>query len=109
MDAKDFILIYCTTPNKKVSKNLAKHLLSLKLIACANVLPEINSFYEWKENFKEEQESLLICKTQKSLYQLVEKEIKKEHPYECPCITALSFTKANPDFLKWIHNQNSKA
>ncbi len=106
MDAKDFILIYCTAPDKKVSKKLAKHLLSLNLIACVNIFSEIDSFYNWKGELKEEQESLLICKTQKSLYPLVEKEIIKEHPYECPCIVAVELTEANPNFLKWILNQS---
>lgn len=103
--AGDFLLIYCTVPDEKTGEHLSRHLLSKKLIACANLFPPGKSFYEWKGEFQNSSEQVLICKTKKSLYPKLEEEIKKEHPYECPCIIALSISKAHAPFLKWIDEQ----
>jgi len=107
MPAKKAMLIYCTTPDQLTAQKIAKHLLSLKLIACANVFPTINSYYEWNHELKEEHESLFISKTRASLYASVEIEIKKIHPYECPCIVGIELKNIHSDFLKWIFQQTS--
>ena len=107
LDPKNFLLIYCTVPDEQIGEKISRHLLSKKLIACANLFPQGQSFYEWKGEFQNSSEVVLICKTKSSLYELVEKEIKKKHPYECPCITALSLSKAYGPFLKWIDEQCS--
>lgn len=103
--AKDFLLVYCTVPDEKTGKSLSHHLLSKKLIACANLLPEGRSFYEWKGKLESETERVLICKTKKSCYRRVEEEITKKHPYECPCIVALPLSEGHPSFLKWMDEQ----
>lgn len=107
MKAEDFLLVYCMVPDEKTGENLSRHLLSLKLVACANLLPQGKSFYEWKGEFQKSSELALICKTKKSLYTKMSKELIKEHPYECPGLCAISFSHAHPEFLKWIDEQCS--
>ena len=104
----DFCFIYTTLPDTKAAENLARHLLSLKLIACANLLPEMKSFYEWKGKLNQDSECLLLLKTCKSLYKKVEKEIQSKHPYECPCILQLPVTSGSEAFLKWIQDSVSQ-
>ena len=103
MKAEDFLLVYCMVPDKKSAKKIAHHLLSLDLIACANVFPKGQSFYKWKGNLQNSEELALILKTKKSLYKKMSKELIQKHPYECPGLCALSFKQAHPPFLKWIH------
>lgn len=105
LKTKDFILIYCTVPDQKSGQILSQHLLSKNLIACANLFPEGTSFYKWKGKLEKQKENILIFKTKKSYYSQLEKEIKKIHPYKCPCILSLTLTKAHTPFLKWIEKQ----
>ena len=107
LKAKDFLFVYCMMPDEKSGEALARHLLSLKLIACANLLPKGTSFYEWKGEFQKNSEWALICKTKKSLYKKMSEELIKKHPYECPGLCAFPFHYAHPDFLKWIYKQCS--
>ena len=102
--AMDFCLIYTTLPDIKTAENLARHLLSLKLIACANLLPEMKSFYEWKGELAQDSECLLLLKTRQSLYKKLEKAIQEKHPYECPCILQLSVHSGHEPFLKWVQD-----
>ncbi len=107
LKAKDFLLVYCMVPDEKTGEELSRHLLSLKLIACANLFPPGKSFYEWEGKLQNSSERALICKTKKSLYKKMSEELIKRHPYECPGLCALPFSQAHPPFLKWIDGQCS--
>ena len=105
MKPADCLFVYCTAPDLKTAEDLAQRILSLKLAACANIFPEIKSLYWWKGNLQKEREIALIFKTRKSLYGRLEGEIKKIHPYECPCVAAFPFSELNAPFLKWLFDQ----
>ena len=105
LEAKDFLFVYCMVPDEKTGESIARHLLSLKLIACANLYPQGKSFYEWKGEFKNSSELGLICKTKKSLYKEVSEELIKKHPYDCPGLCAIPLSEAHLPFLKWIDEQ----
>jgi len=103
--AEDFLLVYCMIPDEEAGERLSRHLLSLKLIACANLFPQGKSFYEWEGKFQNSSEQALICKTKKSLYKKMSEELIKHHPYECPGLCAFPFSQAHQPFLKWIDEQ----
>ena len=105
----DFCLIYTTLPDIQAAEKLAHSLIASKLVACANLFPEIKSFYEWKGKLSQDTECALLLKTRKSLYQKAEEAIKSEHPYECPCILQIPVSAGNESFLKWIASVTDKA
>ena len=72
------MLVYCMVPDEKTGESLSRHLLSLKLIACANLFPQGKSFYEWKGEFQNSSEMALICKTKTSLYKKMSEELIKK-------------------------------
>ena len=102
---KENLLIYCAVPDESAGAKISKRLLSLKLIACANLFPQARSFYEWEGKFQDTKESVLILKTTKKLYPKLEKELIKIHPYECPGLCAFLLEEAHKPFLLWIKNQ----
>ena len=107
MRPEDCWLVYCTAPDQKSAEKLARHALSLKLAACANIFPEIKSLYWWKGGIQSEGESALILKTRKTLCGRLEKELKKIHPFECPCVIALPLSGGHAPFLRWIFEQTA--
>jgi len=102
MKAGDFLLIYCPVPSLKVGKGIAQHLLSLKLVACVNLLPQGISLYEWKGQLQKSKELIMILKTKRKLRKQVFEEIIKKHPYDCPSLCALKLDYAPLSFLKWM-------
>src|SRR5438067_226012 len=46
--AKSFSIVLVTTPNLKTARGLAKTALSKRLIACANLIPKLESYYWWQ-------------------------------------------------------------
>lgn len=96
----NFILIYITNPTKKEAKEIAKHLLKKKLIACANIFP-VDSLYWWKGKIAQETEFVLIAKTSKANFEKVKKEVERLHSYTIPCIIKIPVS-SNKKYFNWL-------
>lgn len=98
------IFIYVTCKDIEQAQEISKTLLEKKLIACANSFP-INSMYWWEGSINKSHEFVLILKTIQEKFQEIEKEIKKIHSYECPCIISLEVKECNKEYLEWIKKE----
>ena len=103
----NFISVYVTAPSIQVATDISKTLIHEQLVACANILPPMKSFYQWKGNLQEEEELAIIFKTRTSCYSQLELKIREIHPYECPCIIALPVIAGDFQFLKWVKEQTT--
>jgi len=97
------IVIYVTCKSKSEAEAIAKKLLEEKLIACANIVPEIQSMYWWEGKVNTDQEVLMIIKTRKTLFSKIVKTVKSLHSYTVPEIISLPISAGNADYLKWIN------
>jgi len=97
------IVIMITAPSKEVGEQIASTLLEKRLVACINILPAVQSFYEWKGEVHVDEEVLLIIKSRAELFadQIVG-TIKAIHPYEVPEIIALPIVMGSEDYMQWI-------
>jgi len=100
---------YCTivtnTSNIDEAKKIAHNLVENKLAACVNIIPEIISVYNWKNEICEDKECQLIIKTEKVLFQSVQDTILKLHSYELPEIIMLPIEKGYDKYLDWISKE----
>ena len=104
-----YSLIYVTASNKEEAERIATLLLEKKLIACANIFPQMESIYSWKGQICEEKESVLILKTCKELVTPLKETVLALHEYDCPCFVALSIEDGHEAFLQWIKAQTVRA
>jgi periplasmic divalent cation tolerance protein len=95
-----FTLFYVTFANIEDAQNVCTALLERKFIACANYFP-MRSQYFWKGKLEDTNEIVAIIKTSKEKSKFIEKEIKKIHPYELPCIMKFE-ANANKEYENWI-------
>ena len=102
-----YIQVYTTLPSKKIALDLARLLTKDRLIACAQIGPEVLSIYSWEGTTEETYEVPLVCKTIKSRYEQLEKKILAEHPYETPEILVTEYIGGSSGYLKWVANQTS--
>ena len=102
MTHNNYCLVYITVGNELEAIKLAKLALQKKLVACANLYPEVKSIFEWKKELKIEKESILIFKTTEEKFKKLEDLILKNHTYETPCILKLPITEGHKNFLDWI-------
>lgn len=95
-------LILCTCPDQKSAETIAKHLVSLQLAACVNILPGLTSVYQWQGEIETAQEHLLFIKSQQQQFAAIEKAIKTIHPYQLPEIIAVAIEQGSAEYLNWI-------
>ncbi len=100
-----FILVYITAKDLEEARNIADTLVKEKLVACANVIPKIESVFWWKGKIEKQDEVAIIAKTREDLSERLIKRVKELHSYEIPCIVTLPISGGNEDFLKWIEEE----
>ena len=104
--ATKFAIVLVTAPDLKTARALAKSALTARLIACANLVPKIESHYRLQGKIESGAEVLLILKTQKSKLAALEKLVLTKHPYDTPEFLILPVSAGNKEFLDWLA-QNS--
>lgn len=76
--------------------------LKAKLIACANLAPEIESHYWWRGKIESSAEVLLVLKTTKSKLAKLESLVLAEHPYDTPEFLVLPLNSGSERYLAWF-------
>jgi periplasmic divalent cation tolerance protein len=102
--AKSYSIILVTTPDLKTARILAKAALTKRLIACANLIPKLESHYRWKGKIEKSSEVLMLLKTTSSKLSALEKLILAKHPYDTAEFIVLPVTRGSQRYLDWITN-----
>lgn len=104
MNASRFRIVLVTAPDLKTARRLARAALQARLVACANLVPIIESHYLWQGKIERGQEVLMILKTTAARLARLEKLIISEHPYETPEFLALPLQSGNRRYLDWLQH-----
>ncbi|WP_105199386.1 MULTISPECIES: divalent-cation tolerance protein CutA [unclassified Pseudoalteromonas] len=95
-------LIFTTCANKQEARAMAEQLVQLKLAACVNILPEVESIYMWQDEVTSATETKLLIKTKSEKMNQVIQTIKKLHSYEVPEIQVIDVTTGNLAYFNWM-------
>ena len=95
-------LAFVTAPNLKTGRLLAAAALKSRLVACANLIPRIESHYWWQGKLESSAEVLIIFKTTKAKLKALERLLLEEHPYDTPEFIVLPITAGNRRYLDWV-------
>ena len=99
--------LYITAGSRDEAQAIARSLVEERLVACANIIGDMDSVYWWDGAVKSETEVAFIVKTRASLVDDVVARITKLHSYDCPCVVALAIDGGNPDYLAWIEAETA--
>lgn len=96
------VLLYVTTASPQEAEAIGDALLEERLIACANLLPEMRSIYRWEGKVERASECVLILKTDSSKVPLIEARMKTLHSYQVPCLIEIPVDRLNGPYLEWL-------
>ena len=97
-----YAMVLVTAPDVKTGRKLARAALEARLIACANLIPRIESHYWWQGKIETGAEVLLILKTTAARLTALEKLILATHPYDTPEFVVLPITRGTRRYLDWV-------
>ena len=95
-------MVLVTAPDRKTARALAQAALKARLIACANLLPGIESHFRWKGKVETATEVLLVLKTTRARLAALEKLILAKHPYDTPEFLVLPLDRGSKRYLDWV-------
>ncbi len=103
-----YVQLYITTKDAAQARQLARHLLTKKLAACANIFPRTETLYLDDGELQETQEAVLILKTTKDNVAAATAEIKAQHTYDVPCVLSFAVDAGEEHYLQWIAKETHK-
>ena len=99
--ATGFLMVLVTAPDAKTARLIARRALGARLIACANLIPQIESHYRWQGKVEKSSEVLMVLKTDRRRLAALEKLVVKNHPYDTPEFVVMPVNGGNRRYLQW--------
>jgi periplasmic divalent cation tolerance protein len=100
--AGNLVVVLVTAPDVGTARKLAQAALKARLIACANLIPRIESHYRWQGKLVIGSEVLMVLKTTAPRLSVLEKLIVAKHPYDTPEFIVLPMSGGNKRYLDWL-------
>jgi len=97
-----YVVVLVTAPNVKTGRALARAALTARLVACANLIPSIESHYWWQGKIDRCPEVLLLMKTTAAHLSVLEQLIRARHPYDTPEFVVLPICRGSKRYLAWV-------
>ena len=97
----NFRIVLVTAPDLKTARRLAKAALDARLIACANLVPKIESHYRWQGRLERSTEVLLVLKTSQARLAALERLVLAKHPYDTPEFVVMNPTGGAKRYFDW--------
>ena len=103
--SSEVVILLSNFPDADSARNAVRALVEERLVACGNIVPGVESIYEWKGKLETSAEVMVILKTTASRADEAQKHLRALHPYEVPEILQLPVTTGWPGYVAWVAAQ----
>ena len=100
MTDKRVVLTTCGSEDE--GRKLAHTLVEKHLAACVNLVPNIESVYQWQGKIETANEWLLVIKTTAGAVGSLRDAIHELHSYDVPEFLVLAVEDGSDAYLEWI-------
>jgi periplasmic divalent cation tolerance protein len=101
------VVVLVTAPSLKVARALAGEALKRRLVACANLVPGLESHYWWEGKLERSREVLMVMKTAATRVPSLRELILEEHPYDTAEFVVVGIQEGSRRYLDWIRSATS--
>jgi periplasmic divalent cation tolerance protein len=95
-------LVWCPFPDRESARTIAGQLLDERLVACANIIGEIESLFLWQGKRDSGTETAVLFKTTAAQLDRAVERLGKLHPYDTPAILGWRVDAALPATIAWL-------
>ncbi len=97
-----YLIVLMTASSREEAEKIVHVLLEEKLIACANIIEPVSSFFWWQGKIESEKEVLAIMKSSETLFEKLQKRVTELHSYDVPEVLALPIVAGSTAYLDWM-------
>jgi periplasmic divalent cation tolerance protein len=98
----NYIIVLVTTANKSEAEKISEALLKEKIIACANIINPVTSFFHWQGKVDKCEECLVVMKSRRDLFAELAERVKRLHSYEVSEVLAFPIVEGSEAYLAWL-------
>src|ERR1044071_5175468 len=80
--AEKVLLALSTFPDADTVRRISHQLVAERMAPCANLLPQLESIYRWKENIETGNETVVFFKVTEDRHVAFQEKLRSLHPYE---------------------------
>ena len=99
----DEVVVLITASSADEAAKIGRVLVEERLVACANIVGGVRSLFFWDGKTRDDQETLMICKSRSPLMDRIIDRVKQLHSYSVPEIIALPIIAGSKDYLDWVN------
>lgn len=103
-----FIEIHWTSGSLDEARQIARMLVQDKYVACAQIIPWIESIYIWNNQLETSQESKIVMKTRAEYYERIQEIITQNSKYQVPEITYIIIDGGNQEYMSWLKESTTQ-
>lgn len=97
-----FIEIQWTAASIDEARKVARYLVQEKWVACAQIIPWIESIYLWDGALETGQETKVVFKSRDEFFDKIKEVIIKNSRYEIPEIISSDLKEINVEYREWL-------
>jgi periplasmic divalent cation tolerance protein len=107
--ARATAIVFVMAGSADEATRIARSLVNEELASCVNILVPLRSIYRWRGNVEDAHEHLIIIKTRRNLYSMIERRVRELHSYEVPEILAVTPSAGLQSYLDWIDSSTQSS
>ncbi len=98
----NIIFIQWTCAALEEARRIVSILVEKKLVACATLIPHVESIYRWKGKIEHDTEVKVILKTRLEHFYTIQELICAECSYDLPEIIYFNIDGGHQKYLDWL-------
>lgn len=103
------IIAYVSLPEYEIAKKIATILVEKRLVACAKIINNLESFYIWEDNLNIDKELYLMLKTSEEKVNEIKNILDSNHPYKVYEFIYFDIKGGNDKYFDWMNQVLNEA
>jgi periplasmic divalent cation tolerance protein len=95
-------IVLTTESTLDEANKLGRTLVEERLVACATLLPVVQSIYHWNEQIQSAPETMVLLKTSTEKLAALEARLRELHSYRLPEFLVIPVEYGSGSYLEWL-------
>lgn len=95
-------IVLTTESTLEEANKLGRALVEERLVACATLLPVVQSIYHWDAQIQSAPETMVMLKTSAEKLEALEKRLRELHSYRVPEFLVIAVEHGSATYMDWM-------